>query len=65
MTRRITSDGASLLKINEAAELLGMSRRTVERYIADGHLPALRTPTGQVRLRQGDVEALLTERAAS
>jgi len=65
MTQRTVSDGPSYLKIEEAADLLRLSRRTVERYIADGRLIALRTPTGQPRLRRGDVEALLSEGAAS
>lgn len=60
MTQRPNSDGASYLKIAEAAEILRLSRRTVERYISDGRLTALRTPTGQPRLRREDVEALLT-----
>lgn len=64
MTQRTTSDATSYLKVQDAADLLNLSRRTIERYIADGRLVALRTPTGQPRLRRTDVESLLTDPSA-
>ena len=63
MTQRTTPDGADYLKVSEAADLLSLSRRTIERYITDGRIKAFYTPGNQPRLLRVDVEALLsTER---
>lgn len=46
--------------------LLHISRRTLERYVADGELPFSRLPSGHRRYFRADVEALLSpERSAS
>jgi excisionase family DNA binding protein len=36
-----TGAAQRLMTINDVAELLGVSRRTVERWITDGRLPAI------------------------
>lgn len=46
------------ISIQDAAEVLGVSTRTVRRYIADGSLPAERVHGRLLRVRVTDVEAL-------
>jgi excisionase family DNA binding protein len=48
-----------LLTANEAAERLRVSGDTVRRWIRLDILPAVRLPSGQVRIRREDVERLL------
>jgi len=43
----------------QAAELLGVSRSTVVRYIEAGTLDARRLPGGHWRIRRNDAEKLL------
>ena len=50
--------------INEAAELLGVSRRTVYYRIGDGRLQTIRTKCGSQRVLVSSIEALLREVAA-
>ena len=51
------------LKIDDAVRLLGVSRRTVYRWIWDGKLTASKV-VGQYRIRRQDLEALLGERTS-
>ncbi len=53
------------LTIGEVAEMHRVSRRTVERWIANGDLPALKLPGGLVRITQEAAEALLEPVAPS
>lgn len=50
---------AQRISIQEAAAVLGVSDKTVRRYIADGTLPAERINKRLLRVRREDVEALL------
>jgi excisionase family DNA binding protein len=50
--------------INEAAALLGVSRRTVYYRIGDGRLQTIRTKCGSQRVLVSSIEALLRETAA-
>ncbi len=50
-----------LLRPSEAAEMLAVSPRTLRRYIAEGHVPARRLPSGTVRIRQEVIDALMGE----
>ena len=43
----------------EAAEYLGVTDRTLRRYVASGELPAYRLGTRLLRFRQADLDALL------
>ncbi|WP_457149551.1 helix-turn-helix domain-containing protein [Mycobacteroides abscessus] len=43
----------------EAARHLHVSLRTIQRYIATGKLPALKTPGGHYRIKESDVAAAL------
>jgi excisionase family DNA binding protein len=48
-----------LLTPSQVARLWGVSRRTVQRYIADGKIPAIRLPGGQYRIRAEDAQAAI------
>jgi excisionase family DNA binding protein len=50
--------------INEAAELLGVSRRTIYYRIGDGRLQTIRTKCGSQRVLMSSIEALLREAEA-
>lgn len=54
-----------VLTVAEVAELWGISSRTVQRYIADGRLKAIRLPGGHRRVRPEDAEAALAASGAS
>jgi excisionase family DNA binding protein len=54
----MTTLTAPLISVAEAAVRIGVSTRTVHRWIADGTLPARRFPTGTVRIAAGDLDAL-------
>jgi excisionase family DNA binding protein len=54
-----------LLSTGEAAQLLGVHRSTILRYIEEGKLPAQVLPGGQHRVRREDVEKLLRSREES
>jgi excisionase family DNA binding protein len=63
MTDREESDRP--LSPQQAAELLGVTDRTILRYIGDGHLRATRLPGGRLwRINRADVEALLPKAAS-
>lgn len=49
--------------LEEAARLLGVSRRTVYNRIRDGRLVTVRTPGGSQRVLVDSIAALLRERA--
>lgn len=52
------------LSVDEVAGMLRVTRRTIDRYIKDGHLPASRLPGGRLlRIRRSDVNALLDAQA--
>jgi excisionase family DNA binding protein len=48
-----------LLTMDQAAEHLGVTVRTIRNYVASGALPAYRLGPRGVRVREADVEALL------
>jgi excisionase family DNA binding protein len=50
----------NVLTIDEVAELHRVSRRTVERWIARGDLPASKLPGGLVRITRTDAESMLS-----
>ena len=51
------SDSNTLLRIGDAARLLGVSVAQMRRYANDGLIPVVRTLGGQRRFRLVDVEA--------
>jgi excisionase family DNA binding protein len=66
MSRRMPDDADRLsrpktLLIHEAAERLGVSRRTVYYRISDGRLQTIRTRCGSQRVLLSSIEALLRQ----
>jgi excisionase family DNA binding protein len=63
LTARIPSPEmpGELLTTTEAAQLLGVVRSTVLRYVRTGKLPAISLPSGHTRIRREDVERLLQD----
>lgn len=51
-----------LLKIKDIAQRLNIERNTPYRWIQRGHLRAIRTASGMVRVKQSDFEAFLAGR---
>lgn len=61
MTARDNQNTSEWLSVIEVADHLRVTRRTVDRYIRDGHLAATRLPGGRLlRIRRSDLDALLT-----
>jgi excisionase family DNA binding protein len=56
-----TSSAMGLMTTSEVAALLRVSRRTVARWKAAGHLRAIKLPTGAVRFESTEIERLLHE----
>lgn len=50
------------IKPGEAAELLGVSRDTIRRYIDLGLLEGIKTPGGQRRINRDSVESIIDRR---
>jgi excisionase family DNA binding protein len=50
-----------LLTVAQVAQRWRVSIRTVQRYVADGKVKAVRLPGGQYRIRQEDADAALDE----
>lgn len=55
----------ALIKKAEAAELLGISIRTLEKLIERGSLPAYRIGPKSVRLRREEIDAYLDSHRAA
>ena len=51
-----------VLRMSEAARRLGVTRRTVLRYVHEGKLPAVQLPSGHYRVRETDLAAAIEER---
>jgi excisionase family DNA binding protein len=52
-----------LVTVGEAAKLLKVRRETIRRYIKNGHLKAVTLPGGDYRLRERDIQKLLSRPA--
>jgi excisionase family DNA binding protein len=50
-----------LITVEEAARILKVRRETIRRYIKEGHLHALTLPGGDYRLRDSDIQKLLSQ----
>jgi len=65
MTER-NSDDDAWLSPQQVAAIMGVTDRTILRYIEDSVLPAVRLPGGRLwRIRRVDVDALMATEAAS
>lgn len=49
-----------LVTVEEAAKILKVQRETIRRYIKMGHLKAQTLPGGDYRLREKDIQELLS-----
>ena len=50
-----------LLTSSEAARMLRVSKATITRYVRLGQLPAIRLPSGHLRIRRRDIDRLLKQ----
>lgn len=50
---------SQLLGVQEVAALCGVHQSTVRDWVARGRLAAVRLPSGQLRFRAEDIDALL------
>lgn len=51
----------NLLTVAEVASLFGVQPNTVRQWGKNGKLPLVKTPTGRLRVRSEDVEALIRQ----
>jgi len=49
-----------LVTVEEASRILKVRRETIRRYIKHGHLKAVTLPGGDYRLRERDIQKLLS-----
>ena len=52
-----------LVTVEEAAKILKVRRETIRRYIKKGHLKAVTLPGGDYRVREKDIQRLLSRPA--
>ncbi len=57
----MSQESAEWMTAAQAAKLLGVSAETLRRYVRLGQLPALRLPSGYIRIRRSEVDKLLRE----
>ncbi|RLG83624.1 MAG: IS607 family transposase [Thermoprotei archaeon] len=55
-------DSGKLLKPREFCELIGISYRTFKRWVSEGRIHVVRTPTGRIRVPYSEVERILGEK---
>lgn len=53
------SNPAFMLKVADAAEYVGVTTKTIRRWISSGHLPASRLGPKLIRIRRADLDACL------
>lgn len=53
-----TTGGTRLLSLSQAAEILGLSIRTIRRRIAAGDLPTYRSGRRLIRVKASDLDRL-------
>lgn len=58
-TRNILPDRSPLLRLCEAAEVLCVSRRTLELWLAESRIPFVRIGTRSRRILRTDLEAFI------
>jgi excisionase family DNA binding protein len=56
------TSGPGLLRVGEAAELLGVKPATVRAWLLQRKLPCVRLSARAVRLRRGDIERIINQR---
>ncbi len=56
---QIQTRGHRLLNLSEAGRVLGLSARTIDRYLKTGRLPMVRLPGGHRRVDTRDLDTLI------
>ncbi len=59
-TRELLLVNKELITVEEASKILRVRRETIRRYIKNGHLKAVTLPGGDYRLRERDIQKLLS-----
>ncbi|MDX6273062.1 MAG: MerR family regulatory protein [Frankiales bacterium] len=59
-----TTPRFELLRVGEAAKALGVTPDTLRRWAKEGRVGHVELPSGQIRFRQADLDAVLVERPA-
>ena len=63
MTRTVAQEPPRrLISLNEAANLTGLSERTLRRYVSEGRLPGYRVGPRALRVRATDLDRLVSHR---
>jgi len=62
--RTVDNEAEQFLTIAEAAAYLRVHEQTVRRYVAADKLPVSRLPSGVMRLKRSDLDAMLAGGAA-
>jgi len=65
MTTSTPASGDRLLTASEVAELFRVDPKTVTRWARSGKLASIRTPGGQRRFRQAEVQAFLEDESST
>ena len=52
------------MKVGEVAALFRVDAKTVERWVRQGQLPAIRTPGNQLRFERAEIERRLPKAAS-
>lgn len=60
MQTKPASHDDDLIRVSDAAALIGISVDTLKRWTAAGRVAAVRTPTNHRRYRRADILALVT-----
>ena len=57
----MSAGSEKLLKPREFCELVGISYRTFKRWVSEGRIHVVRTPTGRIRVPYSEVECIIDE----
>ncbi|MBT3270697.1 helix-turn-helix domain-containing protein [Candidatus Poribacteria bacterium] len=61
-SRRDRTGGGQLVKVEDIAEMLGVSAKTVYGWVYEGTIPFVKPTRGTLRFRVRDIEAWLEQR---
>lgn len=64
-TATITAPSKGYVSLNEAADYVGVSPRTIRRWIAQQHLPAYRPSPRALRLKLSDIDSFMESTATN
>ena len=55
------SDGSKLLRIKEAASIIGVSDQTLRAWVKQGYMKCLRLPSGERRFEMDEIRRVVEE----